>query len=154
MKRIVHIGIRVVSILTIVVAGVVLGDDLEMTRSTVDGGGAMHSTGGDFELSGTIGQPDAGVMTGDDFTLTGGFWFETPFGDCNSTGNVNLFDYSDLEACLSGPDGGLPADKCNCFDIDHDNDVDLSDVGEFQESFTAQSGDTICISWSNKYGVP
>jgi len=41
---------------------------------TVDGGGEMASTGGDFELSGTIGQPDAGVMTGGDFELVGGFW--------------------------------------------------------------------------------
>jgi hypothetical protein len=42
---------------------------------TLDGGGDMWTTGGDFELSGTIGQPDAGVvMTGGDFELTGGFW--------------------------------------------------------------------------------
>lgn len=34
----------------------------------------MRSTGGEFELSGTIGQPDAGKMSGGDFTLTGGFW--------------------------------------------------------------------------------
>ena len=121
-------------------AGLVVAlDDFEITRSTIDGGGGvMFSSGGDFELSGTIGQPDAGVMEDGEstFTLTGGFWFETPFGDCNSTGNVNLFDYSDLEACLSGPNGGLPAPECNCFDIDHDNDVDLADVAEFQQSFT------------------
>ncbi len=37
------------------------------------GGGGM-STGGVYSLSGTIGQPDAGTMSGGDFTLTGGFW--------------------------------------------------------------------------------
>jgi hypothetical protein len=40
---------------------------------TIDGGGGT-STGGAFSLSGTIGQPDAGVMSGGTFTLTGGFW--------------------------------------------------------------------------------
>ena len=46
----------------------------EITWYSIDGGGGMRSTGGDFELSGTIGQPDAGRMSGGDFTLTGGFW--------------------------------------------------------------------------------
>ncbi len=40
---------------------------------TIDGGGGT-SSGGSFELSGTVGQPDAGVMTGGDFELAGGFW--------------------------------------------------------------------------------
>ena len=40
---------------------------------TVDGGGGP-STGGVFTVSGTLGQPDAGVMSGGQFTLTGGFW--------------------------------------------------------------------------------
>jgi len=40
---------------------------------TVDGGGGT-STGGVYTVSGTIGQSDAGVMSGGNFTLTGGFW--------------------------------------------------------------------------------
>ncbi|MCW5550734.1 MAG: hypothetical protein KIS67_01075 [Verrucomicrobiae bacterium] len=41
---------------------------------TIDGGGGT-STGGVYSVSGTIGQPDAGtVMTGGDYSLTGGFW--------------------------------------------------------------------------------
>jgi hypothetical protein len=40
---------------------------------TIDGGGGT-SAGGAFTLSGTIGQPDAGVMSGGAYTLTGGFW--------------------------------------------------------------------------------
>ena len=51
---------------------------MELQRCTIDGGGAMGLTGGDFELSGTIGQPDAGEpLTGGDFELTGGFWCAT-----------------------------------------------------------------------------
>src|SRR5580765_7661894 len=40
---------------------------------TIDGGGGT-SSGGIYSLSGTIGQPDAGRMTGGNFTLDGGFW--------------------------------------------------------------------------------
>jgi hypothetical protein len=123
------------------VAATALGrTDFSLSWNTLDGGGVMFSSGGEFELSGTIGQPDAASgaprMSGEDFTLTGGFWFETPLGDCNTTGFVNLLDYRDLEACLSGPDGGLPAPDCNCFDIDSDNDVDLSDASRFHQMFT------------------
>ncbi|MBK9138959.1 MAG: hypothetical protein IPM17_09390 [Verrucomicrobia bacterium] len=40
---------------------------------TTDGGGGT-STGGVYSISGTLGQPDAGAMSGGNFTLTGGFW--------------------------------------------------------------------------------
>ena len=40
---------------------------------TVDGG-AETSRGGEFALSGIIGQPDAGVLAGGGYTLGGGFW--------------------------------------------------------------------------------
>jgi len=41
--------------------------------STIDGGGGT-STGGVFTVSGTLGQPDAGRMSGGQFTVEGGFW--------------------------------------------------------------------------------
>jgi len=41
--------------------------------STIDGGGGT-STGGVYAVSGTIGQPDAGTMSGGNYSLTGGFW--------------------------------------------------------------------------------
>ena len=119
----------------IILVGLAAADDLEVSRSTIDGGGVMLSAGGDFELSGTIGQPDAGSMEGDGFSLTGGFWFEEPPHDCNSDGLVNLVDYDDFENCLSGPDGGLPLPECNCFDLDGDRDIDLSDIARFQVEF-------------------
>jgi hypothetical protein len=40
---------------------------------TVDGGGGA-SEGGPYTLTGTAGQPDAGVLTGGPYTLGGGFW--------------------------------------------------------------------------------
>ncbi len=38
-------------------------------------GGGGASTGGTYQVTGTIGQPDAsGAMTGGSYSLTGGFW--------------------------------------------------------------------------------
>ena len=50
------------------------GNGYEITWWTVNGGGAMSSTGGTYSLGGTIGQPDAGTSSGGSYTLTGGFW--------------------------------------------------------------------------------
>jgi hypothetical protein len=44
---------------------------------TIDGGGGT-STNGQYSLSGTIGQPDAGApMTNAQYSVTGGFWVVT-----------------------------------------------------------------------------
>jgi len=40
---------------------------------TIDGGGNT-SSGGSYSLSGTIGQPDSGTLTGGTYKLEGGFW--------------------------------------------------------------------------------
>ena len=45
-----------------------------------------------------------------------------------------LDDYSGLELCLVGPEGGL-AIGCECFDFNADNDVDTEDYAAFQRSF-------------------
>ena len=40
---------------------------------TIDGGGGT-SAGGVYSVTGTIGQPDAGAMSGGNYTVMGGFW--------------------------------------------------------------------------------
>jgi len=50
------------------------GGGYDLTWNTVDGGGYTFSTGGNYSLGGTVGQPDAGVLTGGSYTLVGGFW--------------------------------------------------------------------------------
>ena len=49
--------------------------DYEISRYTIDGGGTT-SSGGDYTLSGTIGQSDASLVShvGLAYTLEGGFW--------------------------------------------------------------------------------
>jgi hypothetical protein len=104
---------------------------------SVDAGGSMFGAGGAYGLGGTTGQPDAGVVSGGAFTLTGGFWAGAATaaaqpGDCDADGDVDLADYADLEACLNGPQAGLDA-GCSCFDFDADGDVDLQNFGDFQQ---------------------
>jgi hypothetical protein len=41
---------------------------------TVDSGGVTGSTSGNYTLSGTAGQPDAGSLSFGDYDLAGGFW--------------------------------------------------------------------------------
>ncbi len=50
------------------------GAGYDLTWSTVDGGGGTFSVGGGYSLGGTAGQPDAGHLTGGDYSLAGGFW--------------------------------------------------------------------------------
>jgi hypothetical protein len=41
---------------------------------TADAGGQTFSTSGAYALGGTIGQADAGLLTGGEYALGGGFW--------------------------------------------------------------------------------
>jgi hypothetical protein len=115
------------------------GTAYEITWYTLGGGGGeMSSPGGQYEATCTIGQPDAGEMSGGSYIVTGGFWQGTATpGDCDDDGDVDLDDVVgfDPAACLQGPGGGLGA-GCGCLDIDGDNDVDLKDFAWFQGAFT------------------
>jgi hypothetical protein len=46
----------------------------QITSFTVDGGGGS-SSGGGWSVTGTIAQPDAGVLSNGTYTLRGGFWW-------------------------------------------------------------------------------
>lgn len=64
---------------TILMAGFALVTTFAVAKSysidwfTIDGGGG-DSSGGGYSVSGTIGQSDAGTMTGGNFSVNGGFW--------------------------------------------------------------------------------
>jgi hypothetical protein len=49
------------------------GQSYDLQWYTIDGGGAV-SSGGSFDLVTTAGQPDAGALTGGNFSVGGGFW--------------------------------------------------------------------------------
>ena len=109
----------------------------ELSWFSIDGGGAMFTTGGDFELSGTIGQADAGFLSGGDFELVTGFWAITLLdatactGDLDGDLQVGLSDLAILLANFGTPSGALLEDG----DLDGDGDVDLSDLANMLSAF-------------------
>ncbi len=108
-----------------------------LTWFTVDGGGGT-SSGGDFVLSGTIGQPDAGTLSGGGFVLRGGFW--QPVADCGlcptDTDNDGDTDSADLAELLA--DWGV-VPLGNCLDSDQDGDIDSADLAELLAAWGACS---------------
>ena len=71
---------------TLTLASILCAQSYSIDWSTIDGGGGT-STGGVFSVTGTIGQPDAGAMSGGNYTLQGGFWgiiaaVQTPGAPC------------------------------------------------------------------------
>jgi hypothetical protein len=72
MKRTILIVVGVLLALALTAAVVV--NNFDLSWWTVDGGGSTISTGGIYTLGGTIGQPDAGLLAGGDYTVGGGFW--------------------------------------------------------------------------------
>lgn len=79
-------AILVAAALLILLAGVVLaqdGLDYDLSWHTINGGGAMGLSAPairrvgpaqGYTLSGTAGQPDAGVLAGGGYAVGGGFW--------------------------------------------------------------------------------
>ena len=102
---------------------------VEIIDYSIDGGGGI-SSGGNFTVQATIGQPDAGTeSSGGNFTVTGGYAGNPDIllGDVNGDGVVNLLDVAPfVEAVTSGM--YIPA-----ADVNQDGAVDLLDVAPFVE---------------------
>ncbi len=119
--------------LLMLTAASAFAQDFDISWYTVDGGGEMFASGGSFELSGTIGQPDAGVMTGGDFELVGGFWPGASGGTCdacdmNCDGDVNALDIENFLGLLF--EGDVPCDTCTG-DVNGDGSIDALDIEPF-----------------------
>ena len=122
-------------ILALALAPAALAQDFEISCHTIDGGGEMFASGGGFELSGTIGQPDAGAMIGGEFELVSGFWAvnvgdSPPCEPCdmNCDGDINAFDIEPFLDLLFGP--GKPCDTCTG-DVNGDGVIDAFDIEPF-----------------------
>jgi hypothetical protein len=63
-----------IAIATILAACALRASAYQIPSFTVDAGGGA-SSGGAWSLTGTIGQPDAGVLSNGVYTLHGGFWW-------------------------------------------------------------------------------
>lgn len=111
----------------------------ELDWHTIDGGGGT-SSGGAFALSGTIGQPDAGMMSGGSFTLVGGFWggVGAPsgglVGDMNCDGFVTVADIGPFVMAISNPaQYAVFFPSCDIMngDINNDGFITVADIGPF-----------------------
>ena len=79
-------------------------------------GGGGTSTGGTYQITGSIGQPDAsGAMTGGAYSLTGGFWSllavpQGPFTYTTTNGTINITGYTGSGGAVTIPStiNGLP----------------------------------------------
>jgi hypothetical protein len=82
--------------------------DYQIVWSTIDGGGGQ-SSGGQYILTGTIGQPDASYSEGGNYELLGGFWPGGPlcivdFEDFARFAELWLYEGEGLRADLDGND--------------------------------------------------
>jgi hypothetical protein len=97
---------RLILILATLVFASVASGDYQIVWSTIDGGGGQ-SSGGQYVLTGTIGQPDAGYSAGGNYELLGGFWPGGPlclvdFPDFTRFADYWLETGSNLPADLDG----------------------------------------------------
>lgn len=111
------------------------GGSFEITWYTIDAGGTSSTSGGSFDLAGTVGQPDAGQeMTGGQFSLTGGFWAgvnNAPLCPADLTGDgiLNFFDVSAFLTAFNMMDPSA--------DFSPDGVFNFFDVSVFLQEFAA-----------------
>ena len=135
----------------VLVLGVVAGAaaparaQLAVNWYTIDGGGGT-SSGGTFVVSGTIGQPDAGVMSGGIFVVNGGFWpgVIAPVSHCGSADfdcdgdTATDFDIEAFFRCLAGT---CPPPPCTST-ADFDGDGDVATDADIEAFFRVLAGGT------------
>ena len=112
-----------------------VAESYNLPWTTIDGGGVSFSTGGVFRLGVTMGQPDAGSLSGGIYSLQGGFWsvipiVRTPLGECDIALGSNpalnpRCDRFDLIAILEDRKYIIPGRDTDFNNDTHENDLDL-----------------------------
>jgi hypothetical protein len=105
----------------------------DLDWNTVDCGGET-SAQDSYDVSGSVGQPDAADLSGGDYVLSGGYWTTTTYGDraavvnrCGSAdfncdGDVGTD--ADIEAFFACVGGNCPQPPCpSTADFNGDGDV-------------------------------
>ena len=100
-------------VLTTLFVSTCAGADYEISWYTIDGGGGT-SSGGQYALTGTIGQPDADWSSAGDYELLGGFW---PGGPLCFVAFDDFARFAEL---------WLADDVTG--DLDNDEDIDFADL--------------------------
>ncbi len=108
-----------------------MGPNLDLSWSTIDSGGGTCAGGG-FTLTGTIGQPDAGTMSGGVFDISSGFWGGAGgpppcYPDCNTDGLLTIADFGCFQTKFVLAD---PYADCNA-----SGTLTIADFGCYQTRF-------------------
>jgi len=117
-----RVTILLLAIVAILVIATGSRADYQIVWSTIDGGGGT-SNGGQYVLTGTIGQPDAAYSEGGRYEVLGGFWPGGPL--CI----VEFEDFARFAEQWLYTGSGLPGD------LDGDNDVDLEDLSRLADNW-------------------
>jgi hypothetical protein len=120
------------------------GNGYDLTWSTIDSGGEMFSTGDGYELGGTIGQADAGELTGDNgYALTGGFWSAAAgcgacqlYGDLAPDGGDCNVDVGDILIVLDAFSGLVICPDCDLSPCGGDGNTDVGDILAVLDAFS------------------
>ena len=129
-RLVVALAVAAVAVLAAAPAG---AQSVTMDWHTVDAGGAA-SSGGAYELEGTMGQPDAGTLSGGAYTLKGGFWAGVGGARCDADGDgdCDAVDLAWVIRCAADPancgcPGNPDLDRSGTIDGD-DTEVELSGI--------------------------
>ncbi|RMF73829.1 MAG: hypothetical protein D6744_15195 [Planctomycetota bacterium] len=135
MKRVnsIRYGLWRVVLATMLAAGGALAN--EIPWRTVDGGASETSLGTTLVLQATIGQHDAGALSGASQSVIGGYWSPEPdaapcTGDLDGDNQVSLTDLAILLSdfdCVGACAG----------DVDMDGDTDITDLALLLSLFDA-----------------
>jgi len=107
---------------------------------------------GPFDIVGILDQEDANgndgykhgyrlMVFGYDGTR---FFVPTTPGDADFDEDVDLADFSTLQACFNGPNRPPVQPDCDDLDFDFDGDVDLADFAVFQGCFNGPNRPAVC----------
>ena len=100
---------------------------------SIDAGAAvLTDAGGDLEMSVTVGQPDAGFLSGGEFEMTGGVSaISSPCDPCdvNCDGVIDAYDIEPFIDLLVGPNP-LRCSSC-AGDANGDSVIDAFDIEPF-----------------------
>jgi hypothetical protein len=120
--------VMAVAIFLVACATCAFGEDYAVSWFTIDGGGGV-SSGGQYIVTGTIGQADAAYSAGGQYEVLGGFWPGALLCTVEFHHYAMFAEYWLYSGCDAGNDW------CGGADLDQLGDVDWADLRLFVEEW-------------------